>query len=78
MAFNHFVDLRLLNKVAMAVSALELEFHQQFDDTMESNRPPSLSRKRFPFYGLESFSQCTVTRGKKKREFFSFFLHGQI
>ena len=78
MAFNHFVDLRLLNKVAMAVSALELEFHQQFDDTLESNRP-RLSRQSFPFlWTLESFSQCTVTRGKKKRELFSFFSHGQI
>lgn len=52
MAFNHLVDLRLLNKVAMAVSALELEFHQQFDDTLESNKPPVFLGKGSSFYGL--------------------------
>ena len=66
------------NKVAMAVSALELEFHQQFDDTLESNRRPVFLGKGSPFMDFRVFQSVHCDTWKEEKGVFQLFLHWQI
>ena len=66
------------NKVAMAVSTLELEFHQQFDDTLESNRRPIFLGKGSPFMDFRVFGSVQCDTWKEEKGVFQLFLHWQI
>ena len=63
------------NKVRMAVSTLELEFHQQFDDTLESNRPPVFLGKGSPFMDFRVFQSMHCDTWEEEKGVFQLFLH---
>ena len=66
------------SKVGMAVSTLELEFHQQFDDTLESNRPLVFLGKGSPFMDFRVFQSMHCDMWEEEKGVFQLFLHWQI